>query len=269
MIRMSPSTPPTSLQFPGQRSEPVSRLQSKIAIVTGSARGIGAAVTALFAAQGAQVVGLDLLKGDQEAGVLNLTVDVTQADQVAAAVAAALERFGRIDVLINNAGANVFAEPLQLSDADWQRCFEIDLKAAWTVAKAVLPAMLAQGAGSIVNIASVHGHKIIPGCFPYPVAKHALIGLTRALGIEYAARGIRVNSISPGMILTPQVEAWFAVQPDPEAERRRQVALLPCKRIGTPKEVAYTALFLASDEARFINAADILIDGGRSQLYHD
>jgi NAD(P)-dependent dehydrogenase (short-subunit alcohol dehydrogenase family) len=129
--------------------------------------------------------------------------------------------------------------------------------------------MLAQGSGSIVNIASVHGHKIIPGCFPYPVAKHGLIGLTRALAIEYAMHGIRVNSISPGMILTPPVEAWLAAKTDPEAECRRQKELIPCKRFGTPCEVAYTALFLASDEARFINGTDILIDGGRTQLYHE
>jgi NAD(P)-dependent dehydrogenase (short-subunit alcohol dehydrogenase family) len=188
---------------------------------------------------------------------------------VAAAVTTTLDRFARIDVLINNAGVNVFSEPLQLLDSEWERCFAIDLKASWSVARAVLPTMLSQGSGAIVNIASVHGHKIIPGCFPYPVAKHGLIGLTRALGIEYAARGIRVNSISPGLILTPQVEAWFAAQPDPEAERRRQTELLPCKRLGTPGEVAHTALFLASDEARYINAADILIDGGRTQLYHE
>jgi NAD(P)-dependent dehydrogenase (short-subunit alcohol dehydrogenase family) len=129
--------------------------------------------------------------------------------------------------------------------------------------------MLAQGAGNVVNIASVHGHKIIPGCFPYPVAKHALIGLTRSLGIEYAARGIRVNSISPGLIMTESAEAWLASCPDPEAERKRQENLLPVRRIGEPEEVAYTALFLASDEARFINATDIVIDGGRSQIYHD
>ena len=123
------------------------------------------------------------------------------------------------------------------------------------------------GAGSIVNIASVHGHKVIPGCFPYPVAKHALIGLTRSLGIEYAPRGVRVNSISPGLILTERVQAWLDSMP--ESEARRQAELLPPKRIGQPEEVAYTALFLASDEARFINATDILIDGGRSQMYHE
>jgi NAD(P)-dependent dehydrogenase (short-subunit alcohol dehydrogenase family) len=246
------------------------RLQGKVAIVTGAARGIGAAVATLFAEQGAHVVGLDLEASRRSAeGILDITGDVTRPEQVAAAVASTLDRFAGIDILINNAGANVFAEPLQLSDSEWERCFELDLKAAWTVAKAVLPSMLSQGAGSIVNIASVHGHKIIPGCFPYPVAKHGLIGLTRALAIEYAARGIRVNSISPGLILTPQTEAWLAAQPDPEMARRRQADLIPCRRIGTPGEVAYTALFLASDEARFINAADIAIDGGRMQLYHE
>ena len=247
-----------------------SRLRDKVAIVTGSARGIGRAVVALFASEGAQVVGLDRQPVQTSAkGVLNLTADVTRPDEVATAVATTLQRFERIDILVNNAGVNVFSAPLELPDFDWDRCLDVDLKSSWVVAKAVLPQMLQQGSGYIVNISSVHGHRITPGCFPYPVAKHGLIGLTRALAIEYAARGIRVNSISPGFILTPQTEDWLAAQPDPGLERRRQENLLPCKRLGTPEEVAYTALFLASDEARFINAADILIDGGRTQLYHE
>ena len=246
------------------------RLRDKVALVTGSARGIGAAVAALFTTEGAQVVGLDRQPARTAVdGVLNLTGDVTRPEQVTAAVATTLARFGRIDVLVNNAGVNVFSAPLELTDSDWDRCLEVDLKAAWIVSKAVLPSMLAQGSGSIVNMASVHSHRIIPGSFPYPVAKHGLIGLTRALAIEYASRGVRVNSISPGFILTPQAEEWLAAQPDPEKERRHQAELLPCKRLGTPEEVAYTALFLASDEARFINAADILIDGGRTYLYHE
>jgi len=246
------------------------RLRDKVAVVTGSARGIGASIAALFAAEGAQVVGLDRQPVHSAMnGALNLTADVTRPEQVAAAVETTLTRFGRIDVLVNNAGVNVFSTPLELTDSDWERCLDVDLKSSWIVAKAVLPQMLARGSGNIVNIASVHGHRIIPGSFPYPLAKHGLIGLTRALAIEYAARGIRVNSISPGFILTAQAEEWLAAQPDPAQERRRQEALLPCKRLGTPEEVAYTALFLASDEARFINAADILIDGGRTQLYHE
>ena len=246
------------------------RLQGKIAVVTGAASGIGAATARLFAEHGANVIGLDRNPSTQTADRLaHVIADVTDTVAVNAAIAQLMATHGRIDALVNNAGADVFPEPLSLSDADWDHCLSLNLKGAWNVARAVLPAMLAQGAGSIVNIASVHGHKIIPGAFPYPVAKHGLIGLTRSLGIEYASRGIRVNSISPGLILVPRIEAWFASQPDPDAARRAQTELLPPKRIGTPEEVAHTALFLASDEARFINATDILIDGGRSQLYHE
>ncbi len=243
------------------------RLAGKIALVTGAASGIGAATAQLFAREGATVVGLDRQTAPAaDDGVQHHLADITDAAAVDATVQAVLAAHGRIDVLVNNAGADVFSDPLTLSDEDWERCLALNLKGAWHVCRAVLPSMQTQGAGSIVNIASVHGHKIIAGCFPYPVAKHGLVGLTRALGIEYAARGIRVNSISPGLILVPRIEAWFARAP---GARERQAELLPPKRIGTPEEVAYTALFLASDEARFINATDITIDGGRSQVYHD
>jgi NAD(P)-dependent dehydrogenase (short-subunit alcohol dehydrogenase family) len=246
------------------------RLADKIAIVTGAASGIGAAIARVFAEHGAQVAGLDRNAAAMSAQIaLPLEADVTDAAAVSAAVQSVLDRFGRIDVLVSNAGADIFAAPLELADEDWERCIALNLKGAWNCARAVLPAMVAQEAGSIVNIASVHGHKIVRGSFPYNVAKHGLIGLTRALGVEYAAHGIRVNSISPGLILVPRIEAWFAAQPDPAAARAAATELLPPRRIGTPEEVAHTALFLASDEARFFNAADILIDGGRSQVYHD
>ena len=243
------------------------RLHGKVAVVTGAASGIGAAIASLFAHEGAQVIGLDRNPpANSGAGVDYRLVDITDHALIESTLSAVVRQYGRVDVLVNNAGGDVFSEPLALSDDDWERCFSQNLKGAWHLARAVLPGMLAQGAGSIVNIASVHGHKIIPGAFPYPVAKHGLIGLTRSLGIEYAARGIRVNSISPGLILVPRIEAWFEREP---GARERQTELLPTRRIGTPQEVAYTALFLASDEARFINATDILIDGGRSQLYHE
>ncbi|WP_343044144.1 SDR family oxidoreductase [Undibacterium seohonense] len=254
------------------------RLQDKVAIVTGSTLGIGAATARLFVREGAKVVlnsHLDdaaALKIQTELGEANamfVQADVADADAMQMLVDEAIARFGRVDILINNAGMNVFADPLEMTPEQWKRCFAVDLDGVWNATRSVLPEMLKRGAGAIVNIASVHGHKIIPGCFPYPVAKHALIGLTRSLGIEYASRGIRVNSISPGLIMTEAIQNWFASCSDPEAERERQAALLPCGRIGQPEEVAYTALFLASDEARFINATDILIDGGRSQLYHE
>jgi len=241
------------------------RLAGKVAVVTGAASGIGAAIARLFVNEGAQVIGIDLTPGDAH-GFELLQGDITDAAAMRGLIEATLDRHGRIDVLVNNAGADVFSDPLALDDAQWQRCFALNLEGAWQLCKAVLPGMVAQQAGAIVNIASVHGHKIIRGAFPYPVAKHALIGMTRSLGIEYAAHGIRVNSISPGLILVPRIEAWFEREP---GARERQTALLPPRRIGSPEEVAYTALFLASDEARFINATDILIDGGRSQVYHD
>ena len=252
------------------------RLQGKVALVTGSTQGIGKAVARLFVAEGARVIvnglaadadGAALVEELGPENALFIAADIADEAAVRAMAAQGAERFGPITVLVNNAGMNVFAEPLEMTSAQWQRCFAVDLEGALHCSRAVLPGMLAAGGGSIVNIASVHGHRIIPDAFPYPVAKHALIGLTKALGIQYAARNVRVNSISPGLILSERVVQWLASIPPEEAQR--QVELLPCKRVGEPLEVAYTALFLASDEARFINATDILIDGGRSQLYHE
>lgn len=256
------------------------RLTNKTAIITGAGSGIGSAIARLFAREGARIALFDLntettaalaaqLQEEYGQQCVACVADVTQPQQVQRAVVQSQDALGPIDILINCAGVNVFRDPLGLEDDDWQRCMEVNLKGPYNLIRSVLPGMLARHYGNIVNVASVHGHKIIPAAFPYPVAKHGLIGMTRSLGVEYASRGIRVNSVSPGLIMTPAAEAWLASCPDPQAERERQAALLPCKRIGEPDEVAYTALFLASDEARFINATDILVDGGRSQVYHD
>ncbi|KGV60944.1 short chain dehydrogenase family protein [Burkholderia pseudomallei ABCPW 91] len=201
--------------------------------------------------------------------MLAVPTDVVRAESVAAALARTERAFGPLDVLVNNAGVNVFGDPLALTDEDWRRCFAIDLDGVWNGCRAALPGMVERGRGSIVNIASTHAFKIIPGCFPYPVAKHGVLGLTRALGIEYAPRNVRVNAIAPGYIETQLTHDWWSAQPDPQAARRETLALQPMKRIGRPDEVAMTAVFLASDEAPFINASCITIDGGRSVLYHD
>ena len=250
------------------------RLFGKVALITGGGQGIGEAIARTFAAEGATVVVAELnaATGAQVAadtGGLFVRTDVTRQADVEGAVRTAEEVYGRVDVLVNNAGANVFHRPHEMPRSEWARCMALDLEASWAMTEAVLPGMRARRAGVIVNIASCHSFRVIPHTFPYPVAKHGLLGLTRALGIEYAGEGIRVNAIAPGYVETQVALDYWAGFPDPAAERRRAHDLHPPGRIGRPEEVAMTAVFLASDEAPFINAACIVIDGGRSALYHD
>ncbi|CAE6752373.1 Oxidoreductase UcpA [Paraburkholderia domus] len=256
------------------------RLADKVALITGAGRGIGAAIALAFAREGAAVVlaeldietarqTAELIKTQTGGRVLAVQTDVTQSASVQRAVSEAERAFGALDVLVNNAGINVFCDPLTMTDDDWRRCFAVDLDGVWNGCRAVLPGMVERGAGSIVNIASTHAFKIIPGCFPYPVAKHGVLGLTRALGIEYAPRNVRVNAIAPGYIETQLTHDWWNEQADPAAAQQATLDLQPMKRIGRPEEVAMTAVFLASDEAPFINATCITVDGGRSALYHD
>lgn len=250
------------------------RLLDKTAIVTGAGQGIGEAIARAFVAEGCRVVIAEKnaetgSRVAAEIGARFLRCDVAVPAEVAAVVQEAETALGGLDILVNNAGVNVFHPPLEMPADEWRRCLAIDLEAAWLMARAVLPGMRRRGKGAIINIASVHGFKIIPGTFPYPVAKHGLIGLTRSLGIEFARDGIRVNAIAPGYIETEIVRKYWADFPDPEAERQRAMGLHPPGRIGRPEEVAMTAVFLASDEAPFINCETIVIDGGRSVLYHD
>jgi len=255
------------------------RLSGKTAIITGGAQGIGLATAQAFAKEGARVAIVDVKddKGRAAAQALSANganvifehVDVANQGSVDSMVAKVVERIGAPDVLINNAGIAVFRDPLEMSPADWQKCFAVDLDGVWYCCRSVLPHLLQKGRGDIVNIASVHSFKIIPRCFPYPIAKHAVLGLTRALAIEYADRNIRVNAIAPGYIGTEIVESIFAEAADPEALRRQTSDLHPVKRIGRPEEVAWAAVFLASDEARFMTAECLVIDGGRSTLFHE
>ena len=180
-----------------------------------------------------------------------------------------MEQFGRIDVLINNAGKNFYYDPLKITSAQWNECLQNDLTSVWNCCRFTLPHMLDRNYGNIINIASVHAEKIIKGYFPYAVVKHAVLGLTKTLAIEYADRNIRVNAIAPGFITTPSSEAFLNQFLDPEAARQCEINALPGKKLGKPEDVAQTALFLASDEAPFINAECIVADGGRSVVYND
>lgn len=253
------------------------RLKDKVAIVTGAGRGIGAAIARRFTAEGAKVIVAERdndagqriaseinAAGDNAGRVDAVCTDVSDPDSVAAVVKTTVERHGAIDVLVNNAGVAVFNEPLATPKSAWDECMAVDLEGAWTCCRNVLPHMLEQRAGAIINIASNHTLQVIKGTFPYPVAKHGLIGLTQALALEYADRGIAVNAISPGYIDTPLAQDYFDEQPDPSAYRRATEAKQPVGRLGQPEEVAALAALLASDEARFIIGANLVIDGGVS-----
>ncbi len=248
------------------------RLEDEVAIVTGGGQGIGAAISRFFAREGARVVIAQRSSGtgEAQAQVIRadggqaqaIATDVTRASDIEALVAGTIEAFGPPSILVNNAGVSVYEDPLRLDREAWDRCMRVDLDAVWWLSQAVLPHMLEAGHGAIVNIASSHSFQIIPGCFPYPVAKHGLIGLTRALAAEYGARGVRINAICPGYIETDGLQAYLESFPDPAAERERVGGRHVVARIGSPEEVAGPALFLASSEASFITGESLVVDGG-------
>jgi NAD(P)-dependent dehydrogenase (short-subunit alcohol dehydrogenase family) len=247
------------------------RLDGRIAIVTGGARGIGRAIVERLIVEGAQVTFCDLgPAGDETARALGaaglsaafVRADVTSEADVTRLVAAVADRHGTVDVLINNAGINAYFDAATMTEAEWDSVFAVDLKGAWLCAKHALVHMRRQARGSIVNIASIHAQLTMAGMFPYAAAKAGLVGLTRSLALDCARENIRVNAVLPGWTRTRLVEEWFAMQPDPAAAEQRILDVHPGGRIATPEEIASVVAFVASDEASAMTGASIAVDCG-------
>ena len=245
-------------------------LTDKVALITGASSGIGAAAARVFAREGARVV-LTARRGDrlkalvaelreQGAEAEYVVADMTRREDTRAAVAHAVESYGRLDVAFNNAGWGTGREPLhEMGDELYDRIMDVNVRGVWNCLRDEIAAMLPTGGGAIVNNSSVGGLLATPVAAPYVAAKHAVIGLTRAAAAEYAAQGIRVNSVAPGTTRTEVVAEWFAAVPGTEEALH---AATPQPRTAEPEEIAEAAAWLCSDRASFVTGAVMPVDGG-------
>ena len=247
------------------------RLDSKTAFVTGAGSGIGEEIARLFAAQGANCVVADIDEAQGRAVANDLgshcpfrRVDVTDSADVKAALEFAAERFGRLDILINNAGIGLVGNVEETAEEDFDRLMRVNVTGVFHGCKHAVPLMAAQSRGVIINIGSVAGMVGIERRFAYSATKGAVIALTRQLAIDYVDKGIRVNCISPGTIYTPFVEGYLRKFHAHELEETKAKldARQPVGRMGRPDEVARAALYLVADESEFITGSVLTIDGG-------
>ncbi len=247
------------------------RLTGKVALVTGGAVGIGRAIAEAFLREGARVVIGDR---DQEAGgrtqrelqslgeIRFVPGDVSRAEGARQMVERTVEAFGRLDVLVNNAGITLRATVVDTEEADWDRVLAVNLKGVYLCSKYAIPHMIRGGGGSIINIGSIASLIGLPENAAYNASKGGVLALTRNMALDYARYNIRVNAICPAMIMTPMLESFIRIQPDPEAYVRAVEEAIPLGRIGRPEDVAPAAVFLASDESRFITGSALMVDGG-------
>ncbi|MCX6426099.1 MAG: SDR family oxidoreductase [Actinobacteria bacterium] len=238
-------------------------------LVTGGANGIGAAIVLDAAQAGARVsfVDIDVAGSEKYLGELRAAghkVEFERADvgnfaDVEQALKKLVAKQGDFTGVVNNAGVGSSADPVTMTDEEWDVFFAIDMKSIWHTAKLTLPAMRKARKGSIVNIASIHARMTAPNYFPYGAAKSAVLGLTRNLGIDEGPNNIRCNAVSPGYIMTAMAEAWYA---EGEGRYEHALSVQSMGRVGQPIEIAKVVTFLLSDAASFVNGSDWAVDGG-------
>ncbi len=244
------------------------RLEGKVALISGGARGQGAAEGRLFAQEGARVVLADILDEEGEAvaaqlrqeggDVIYLHLDVTQEQQWQDVIQATVDRFGKLDVLVNNAGIFPMVRVEDTSVALWEQVMDINVTGVFLGTKHAIPAMRAAGGGSIINISSVAGLVGGSRAAAYSASKGAVRILTKGTAVQYASDGIRANSVHPGIIVTAMTEELLS----DEAQRAQRLASTPIGRFGTVDDVAYGVLFLASEESSYVTGSELVIDGG-------
>jgi len=246
------------------------RLANKIALVTGAASGFGAEIARIFAREGAKVVLFDLNKGgvqDVAAAIgpeaLALAGDVTSAGDITAAVEASRARHGRLDIVVNNAGWTHRNRPLlEVSEAEFDKVYAVNVKSIYLMTQAVVPVMRSQGGGTIINIGSTAGIRPRPGLTWYNGSKGAVHLLSRSMAAELAPDKIRVNCVAPVIGETGLLESFMGL-PDMPQNRAKFIATIPLGRMSKPRDVANGCLYLASDEAEFVTGVVLEVDGGR------
>jgi 3-oxoacyl-[acyl-carrier protein] reductase len=252
------------------------RLKNKISLITGAGSGIGQATALKFANEGAIVIASDrdlpaakhtqyLIEQSGGNGQA-IALDVTQEHQVEQVITAILERFGQLDILHNNAGVSILKPITETTEADWDFLFGVNLKGMFFGCKHAIPHMVRQGGGVIINTASELAIVGQPLYSAYCATKGGVLAFTRALSVEWAAKGIRINALCPGPTQTPMLQAEFELATTPAAEEAATIQSMPVGRLATPEDIAKVALFLASDDAEFLHGAAIVADGGRTIL---
>lgn len=247
------------------------KLDNKVAIVTGAARGLGAAIAERLAMAGASVVLADILDGEGEANAEAIReqghqaqyihCDISLAEQVDELIARTNALYSKVDILVNNAGIAVYKLMEDYTEEEWDRVINVNLKSTYLLMRRIKPIMMEHGGGTVVLIASVHARTTATTVTSYVATKGAVVSMTRTMALEGAPHNIRVNCISPGAFATPMLlENWG----DVPADKHPLVPRIPLNRIGRPEELAEVALFLASDASSYITGSEILVDGGLS-----